>query len=185
MKTVKNIFIILFFVILSEYTWAYDFSAVHEGQTIYYNITSDTEPYTVEVTFQNTNYEEAFYTDFPIGSMIIPDYVMHNGKNYKVTAIAPFAFYGCDSLTEINLGNHIALIDFAAFYECSRLSIINIPHTVKRIGEAAFQHCSGITSMHIPDSVQTIEYFAFSYCTKLKTFTVGKNNTRFTVKEDI
>ena len=184
MKTIK-IILFIFLIILSEFTWAYDFSAVHEGQTIYYNITSDTEPYTVEVTFQNSNYEEAFYTDFPNGSLIIPDYVMHNGKNYTITAIAPYAFYECDSLTEISMGNYIALIDYDAFYKCSRLNVINIPHTVKRIGEGAFQHCSGITSMHIPDSIQTIEYFAFLYCTKLKTFTVGKNNLHFTVLDDI
>ncbi|MBQ1654143.1 MAG: hypothetical protein II060_10165, partial [Bacteroidales bacterium] len=53
--------IILLSLLVGKVTLAYDFSAVCEsGQTLYYDITSNTEPYTVEITSENTS--EPYYT---------------------------------------------------------------------------------------------------------------------------
>ncbi|MFA7401457.1 MAG: hypothetical protein WCZ21_02875, partial [Bacteroidales bacterium] len=51
MNTVKYILAIIV-ITISNPLWAYDFYAVNDGDTIYYNITSDTLPYTVEVTYK-------------------------------------------------------------------------------------------------------------------------------------
>ncbi len=57
--------IILLSLLVGKVTLAYDFSAVCEsGQTLYYNITSNTEPYTVEVVRDGNNQQT--------GDLIIP-----------------------------------------------------------------------------------------------------------------
>ena len=62
----------VFVAVLCNNAFAYDFSAVCEsGQTLYYNITSDTEPYTVEVTRKNLATQT--------GNLIIPESVSYNG----------------------------------------------------------------------------------------------------------
>ena len=70
----------LFCVSLSS--WAYDFTA--DG--IYYNITSSTAPYTVEVTYAGTSY--IAYT----GSVTIPSIVLNKNISYTVTSVGKNAF---------------------------------------------------------------------------------------------
>ena len=74
---------LVFAVLFGGYAMAYDFEAVCEsGQTLYYNITSNEEPYTVEVCGGNAS-----------GNLIIPSSVTYNGITYSVTRIMDYAFY--------------------------------------------------------------------------------------------
>ena len=113
--------------------WAYDFSAVYNGTTIYYNITSNSSPYSVEVTYRTTSYSSYSW------SVTIPDTVTYNGITYSVTSIGRSAFNGCTGLTSVT-----------------------IPNTVTSIGTSAFAGCAGLTSVTIPDFVSTIGSNAFN-----------------------
>ncbi|MBQ1730748.1 MAG: hypothetical protein II037_00905, partial [Bacteroidales bacterium] len=65
-------------VLLCSKAFAYDFSAVCEsGQTLYYSITSNVEPYTVAV-FGMSHYDEPFKTSIT-GDVIIPSSVNNDG----------------------------------------------------------------------------------------------------------
>jgi hypothetical protein len=57
--------------------WAYDFKA----SGLFYNITSDAEPYTVEVTYDDEDGES--YT----GDITIPSKVKKDGITYQVTSM--------------------------------------------------------------------------------------------------
>ncbi|MDR1592159.1 MAG: leucine-rich repeat domain-containing protein, partial [Prevotellaceae bacterium] len=74
----------------------YDFSAVNEGQKIYYNITSSVEPLTVEVTYATAS----TYNDYS-GAVVIPATVINRGSTYSVTAIGASAFRASTGLTSV------------------------------------------------------------------------------------
>ena len=123
----KRLFLFLIFAVLcGGYAMAYDFSAVCEtGQTLYYNITSDTVPYTVEVIRENTS--SPYYTTYPIGNLAIPSSVTNSDITYSVTSIGNGAFRECRGLTSVTIPNSVTSIGVGAFYGCSGLEEITIP----------------------------------------------------------
>ncbi|MDR0367564.1 MAG: leucine-rich repeat domain-containing protein, partial [Bacteroidales bacterium] len=173
---------------------AYDFSAVNDGQTIYYNIISSTPPLTVGVTYEN--FSQGSYN----GEITIPDMVSYNGNTYSVTAIGyrafyectaltsvtipnsvttigGYAFHSCTGLTSVTIGNSVTVIQNAVFYGCTGLTSITIPESVTDIGQSAFAHCSGLTSITIPNSVTMIEDWAFEFCSSLTSVTIPNSVT--------
>ena len=107
---------------------AYHFSSVSEsGQTLYYNITSNTEPYTVEVTYQtgqNVDNNWVGYSTYPIGNLTIPASVTYNNKIYSVTSIGTDAFSGCRGLTSVTIPRYITSIGWCAFKNCDGLTSV-------------------------------------------------------------
>ena len=158
---------ILFLGLMScSYAMAYDFSVVCEnGQTLYYNITSDTVPYTVEVTSQNISYP--YYDEAPVDTLVIPEMVVYDDTNYLVTRIGEMAFSNCELLKSVTIGNSVTEIGYRAFYGCDSISDITIGNSVTDIGEYAFWHCVGLTSVTIPNSVTSIGPRAFCVCMHL------------------
>ena len=149
---------------------AYDFSSVCEsGQTLYYNITSNVEPYTVEVTSANESH--------PSGNVIVPEAIVNNNITYSVTRIGNSAFFNCE-LTSIVIPNSVTSIGNDAFYGCSGLTSIAIPETVASIGNNAFLHCSGLTgTLTIPNSVTSIGDWAFGSCSNLTSIIIPTSVT--------
>ena len=78
------------------------------------------------------------------GEVIIPETVeaAEWNRNYTVTTIGNYAFYGRSGLTEINIPNSVTTIESEAFRDCSGLRAINIPNSVTTIGKGAFACCS-------------------------------------------
>lgn len=74
--------------------FAYDF----QSGDLYYNITSENAPYTVEVT-----YKSQWKNYLTQSEITIPKTVTYNGKTYSVTSIGDAAFYGCYGLESIVL----------------------------------------------------------------------------------
>ena len=121
------------------------------------------------------------------GEVIIPETVeaAEWNRNYTVTTIGNYAFYGRSGLTEINIPNSVTTIESHAFNGCSRLTTINIPNSVTTIGEAAFAYCSGLRAINIPNSVTTIERQAFYDCSGLTALTVNADNAHFSSSEGV
>ena len=78
--------------------------------------------------------------------------------------IGKYAFYGCRSLTSVNIPSSVTYIGERAFSGCRSLTSVNIPSSVTEIGMWVFSGCSSLTSVNIPSSVTRIGYAAFSYC---------------------
>ncbi|MBR2320487.1 MAG: leucine-rich repeat domain-containing protein [Clostridia bacterium] len=68
------------------------------------------------------------------GKLVIP--AEHEGK--PVTAIADTAFFGCQSLSAVEIAEGITSIGNQAFQGCTNLSEVNIPASVTSIGFDAF-----------------------------------------------
>ena len=80
------------------------------------------------------------------------------------------AFYGCTSLTSIEIPASVQTIGKAAFQECTKLATVKFDKEsrLKTIAPGSFYRCP-ITTIDIPASVQTIGEAAFQECTKLAT----------------
>lgn len=113
------------------------------------------------------------------------------------------AFYGCDSLRNIDWGNSLNTlikIDRQAFYECSNLIIdtlrfgnrlkyigeyalgytdvkyLEIPYSLDTIGSTAFSGCDSLTTV-IWNSSEARPYNAFNGCDNIETFVFGDSIT--------
>ena len=86
----------------------------------------------------------------------------------SVTSIGDYAFKSCSSLTSVTIGNSVTSIGYYAFEDCDSLTSITIPDSVTSIGDYAFESCSSLTSVTIGNSVTEIGYSAFSYCSSLR-----------------
>lgn len=154
---------------------AYDFSAVSpSGHTLYYTISNGG----VVVTYpQYTNGNDVYGSyPKPTGALVIPDSVTYNGTTYAVTSIGQAAFYWCDSLTSVTIGNRVVSVSRLAFYRCTNLTSVSIGTGVTVIDYYAFGLCSNLSSIAIPDNVATIGEFAFSGC-ELHFLTLGNGVT--------
>ncbi len=172
----------VFVAVLCNNAFAYDFSAVCEsGQTLYYNITSNEEPYTVEVTSEIHVVNEfvglANYSTYPTGNLIIPSSVTNGDITYSVTSIGETAFFDCMDLTgELIIPNSVKSIGRLAFYICWNLTSVTIPNSVTNIDAFAFDYCSGMTSLTIGSSVTNIGEGAFARCNGLESIYILAEN---------
>lgn len=170
----------------------YDFRQVNaDGDTLYYRITSDTEPYTVAVTrCHDSTYHQLpvpqsswqvgqpgyAYPVYDYDSLInIPPTVTHDDVTYTVTAIDIEAFYYQKGMNVVNLPATIEKIDTAAFY-LSSLREITVQEGLKRI------NCGGLSSTQIqeiilPQSLLYLEDESFSGCRSLQSITIPDSIT--------
>ena len=164
--------VLLFMALLATTTlWAYDF----QSGDLYYNITNDVEPYTVEVTSHSSSYP--YNEGVAITTATIPSTVTYNGTTYSVTSIGEDAFAYCSSLTSITIPNSVTSIGDYAFESCSSLASIAIPNSVTSIGYGAFFRCSSIATITIPNSVTSIGKSAFEDCSSLTSITIPNSVT--------
>ena len=110
----------------------------------------------------------AFKDKQRITSITVPD---------SVTSIGIYAFSGCISLAELNLGNGIKTIPEGMARGCNKLESILIPDSVTSIGVWAFLNCDSLESVVIGDSVTTIGSSAFSSCDSLASVVIGDSVT--------
>ena len=135
------------------------------------------------------------------GMTVVPDYVCASTPITEITIpnsvkeIGLWAFSGCTSLSNINLGNVERICD-QSFKNCTSLTSIKLPKTLnKGASGAPFSGCENlknieleegmtvvpdyvcastpITEITIPNSVKEIGLWAFSGCTSLSNINLG------------
>ena len=92
----------------------------------------------------------------------------------SVTAIGPYAFAGCEGLTQLSLPFALLTIDNNAFFECTGLTAISFPATLYSIGFEAFAGCSSLALVEFSPSTMlaSIQNYAFADCSALTSVTV-------------
>ena len=95
----------------------------------------------------------------------------------SVTSIGNYTFRNCTSLTDISIPNSVTRIGNGAFYGCTSLNNIVIPENVTIINLGAFQSCTSLTNISIPNSVTSIGNYAFNLCSSLTNITIPSSVT--------
>ncbi|MGM9819841.1 MAG: leucine-rich repeat domain-containing protein [Candidatus Onthomorpha sp.] len=170
-KPLSQLITMVAICMLSFHAMAYDFSYNYQGNTLYYNITSDN---TVEVTYYSSTTTDNNYVS---GDVVIPSSVTNNGTTYSVTSIGDAAFSDCSGLTSVTIPNSVTSIGERAFASCSGLISVTIPNSITSIGDYAFYLCRGLTSVTIPNSVTSIADYAFWGCSGLTSVTIPNSVT--------
>ena len=142
---------------------AYDF----QSGDLFYNITSSSAPYTVEVTQQS-------YTG--LTSVIIPETVTYEGTIYSVTSIGYHAFNSCSSLTSVTIPSSVLSIGEETFAYCSSLDAIHVEATTPPVlGEDAFNStpvcyipCGTLAAYEASDWAKYVSEFVEEGCAPLQ-----------------
>lgn len=166
----RKLFTLLVALLATTTLWAYDF----QSGDLYYNITSDIEPYTVEVTYKSLKIYQ-YNKDFSLTTVDIPSTVTYNGQVYSVTRIGNHAFDDCSSIQTVSIPKSVISIGNHAFYWCTSLSSVEIPNGVTKIADDTFNSCKVLSSVIIPESVTTIGVAAFYNCNSLSTIYIPEN----------
>ena len=166
----KRLFLLFFSALLCTAVSAHSF----EVDGIYYYITQNSD-LTVSVTYRGSSNNE--YSNEYTGSVVIPEKVTYNSKEYSVTSIGYYAFYNCSGLTSVTIPNSVTSIGWYAFYGCKGLTSVTIPNSVTSIGNYTFSDCSGLTSVDIPNSVTSIGNSAFYGCSGLTSVDIPNSVT--------
>lgn len=95
-----------------------------------------------------------------LAEVVIPEAVLYNGVDYKVTGIGESAFSYCG------------------------FSSITIPNSVTSIGDDAFEYCYNLTSVAIPKGVTSLGIGVFSGCESLTTVIVEEGNTVYDSRDN-
>ena len=94
----------------------------------------------------------------------------------SVTIISASAFWGCDSLTSINIPNGVTTIQDQAFSRCGVLQF-DIPDSVTSIGTYAFSICNSLTSVRLPAGLTELAEAIFAWSPNLSEITIPENVT--------
>lgn len=91
--------------------------------------------------------------------------------------VPDYAFYGCDGIRLISLGENCKSVGVRAFYGCATLQSIALPGGVVSLGDMALAHCSALASVTLPASLRTMGIQAFMNCTNLTEITLPDSLT--------
>ncbi len=94
-----------------------------------------------------------------------------------VTDLGEEALAQCTSLKTATVGQKTTRIPQGLFKGCSALESVTFRGDITEIGDYAFYGCSALTNLVIPDSVTNIGYNAFYGCTGLVSVEIGDGVT--------
>ena len=159
----KKIISILCLIVIASALQAQKFQ---QGD-LYYTITSNSAPYTVEVSKLSKKSR--------LTTLDIPEQVDYNGITYTVTSLGEEAFKKSKFLVSITIPNNVEIIGNNCFEESKKLKEVNLPNSLTIIGWSAFSGCTSLTTIIIPNSVMSLGMCAFSRCYSLKSITLSEN----------
>lgn len=101
--------------------------------------------------------------------------IVHLKVGKLLTGIGNYAFYGCNGLESIDLGNGLMEIGHHAFANCSNMNSVGIEFNsnLQYISDYTFQNCRALTSFVLPAGVTAIYDHAFDGCTRLGSAALG------------
>ena len=119
-----------------------------------------TGPDTVQLLPENNKTQNYSGSYASMAEVVVPATVEYEGGTYRVTSLAPEAFYFNSKTTSVTLPEGLETIGGSAFFFASGIKTLRIPDSVRTIGAMAFNGVSG-APLNVPKSVQFIGDSAF------------------------
>jgi hypothetical protein len=96
----------------------------------------------------------------------------------SVIDIGQSAFLGCDNVTQFAIPTNIITIEAGAFAQCANLTLLVLSESLLSLGAGAFSQ-TALASVLIPGSVTNIGPGAFGYCLRLTAINVETTNLAY------
>lgn len=109
-------------------------------------------------------------------SFTVPDFV---------TTVSKYAFYDCNLIEEVIIGDNVTTLQDFAFYNANALKNISIGKGIKCIDWYTFGYCSALESIFIPSNITYLDDRAFTGCTKLAEINVASNNAEYSSNDGV
>ncbi len=139
---------------------------------VYYDVNNDNN-----VEIDGFNYvikdDEAIVSKY-IGKSLkvnIPEIVIFNDKEYKVTSIGENAFFNNKKIYSVFIPDSVISIGENAFLGCKKLKNINIPNKLTYLGKSAFQDCFSLKNITLPKTLEVVDEKTFYDCRHLASVT--------------
>lgn len=129
---------------------------------VYYNVLTDGERPTVEVTNDgNIGCYQGDYT--------IPDSVLHGGIWYRVTRIGNDAFSYCPDLEALVLPATIESMGDSVLRQSRMLATINLPDGITSMGHSCVRDCDRLRSVRLPEGMDEVPPYFVSGCSRIRS----------------
>ena len=126
---------------------AYDFSATMFGNTLYFEMITDS---TCRIVCPTGNWNGPWlgYTQ-PSGMLQIVDEVITSNGAYQITEIGPYAFAGTNITSLYIASNHLTNISLNAFYSCNLLTTVDLSYasSLDLFGSSMFGYCNNLINV--------------------------------------
>ncbi|MBQ6862770.1 MAG: leucine-rich repeat protein [Clostridia bacterium] len=184
MKHIYKMALMMALVILALFCFVISASALSSvgmcGDDVTYTYNSTTK----ELIIKGHGAMKDYVIDYEVGespflNTDICSVIIYDG----VTTIGNYAFWGCDSLTNVTIPDSVTSIGAFAFAFCDSITNIIIPNSVTTIGDSAFKECTRLANVAIPDSVISIGKRAFYACDNFMNIIVDENNQHYSNDE--
>ncbi len=86
----------------------------------------------------------------------------------SLTRIGEAAFYGCSSLTQIDIPDTVYTVFDYTFKNCTALADVRLSRELIKVGEGAFENCTALDYIYIPGYTEIIGAWSFKGCTALE-----------------
>ena len=117
----------------------------------------------------------AFYNCVNLWKIVLPEslILIHNPNlNHSDSDVRRKGAFAKTAITHITLPETLTAIPAAAFYQCNKLKSIRLGNNISSIGEYAFYGCSLLADIHLSDPLISIGGYAFSSCSNLTRITI-------------
>ena len=141
------------------------------SKTVYRVTKASSAAKTVEYVLSNRN----------VSDVVVPDTVVVNGTEYKVTSVSSKAFKNNKKVEQVTVGANVRKIGSGAFTGCKNLKSVELPEGITTIENKAFYNCTDLKSVTIPAKVTKIGSKAFYGCKNLSSITI--KTTKLTSKK--
>ncbi len=91
-----------------------------------------------------------------------------------VNTISENAFFNCEWLGELTIGDGVNILGGTSFAYCYKLASVTMADDLQIIGQHAFYYCQELRSVTFGDGVFGIDCRAFEYCESLENVTFGE-----------
>lgn len=108
------------------------------------------------------------YPNMKGDTYVIPSFVTTIGEN---------AFYSCNALKSVTVGDNVESVLQGAFYNCAALEQIVLPNTVTTLEDWVFAYCYALKSAVLPDGITAIGNDLFAGCGLLDSIDIPESVT--------